>query len=184
MVTGDEKGPVQTGVNNMITIIDMEPEHVDQVAVLEKQCFTLPWSASTLKFEVERNRLAHYVVATWHNRVVGYAGMWVLGPEAHVTNVGVHRDYRRRGIGELLMRFLMYRAASNGAGRMSLEVRRSNGAAQRLYEKLGFAGVGYRPGYYTDNGEDALIMWHYDLPGAPRDRQGSGGPGQPGRVER
>ncbi len=166
----------------MISIVNMEPEHVDQVAELERQCFTLPWSATTLRFEVERNKLAHYVIATWQSRVVGYAGMWVLGPEAHVTNVGVHQGFRRRGIGEILMRFLMSRAAARGATRMTLEVRRSNVPAQRLYEKLGFEGVGYRPGYYTDNGEDALIMWNYSLPGARWDQKGSG-PAVPGGLD-
>ncbi|MCL6444495.1 MAG: ribosomal protein S18-alanine N-acetyltransferase, partial [Alicyclobacillus sp.] len=89
----------------------------------------------------------------------GYAGVWLIVDEGHVTNIAVDPDFRGRHLGETLLKALMATCRSQGMRRMTLEVRVTNGVAQRLYEKLGFKGVGIRKGYYTDNHEDALIMW-------------------------
>jgi ribosomal-protein-alanine N-acetyltransferase len=91
-------------------------------------------------------------------RVIAYAGIWLMVDEAHVTTFAVLPAYRRRGIGGLLLVQLMELAADLGAAVCTLEVRLSNAAARRLYQSFGFRPVGVRPRYYTDNGEDALIM--------------------------
>ncbi|MEC0264293.1 ribosomal protein S18-alanine N-acetyltransferase, partial [Paenibacillus anseongense] len=98
-------------------------------------------------------------------------GMWLIMEEAHVTNIAVRDSYRGRKLGERLMRELMKTAAFLGAIRMTLEVRASNYVAQNLYEKVGFRSVGVRRGYYTDNREDAVIMWA-DLPKRRKDSLG------------
>lgn len=147
----------------MLTLEKMNTTHLEEVLALERLCFSNPWSYEAYRFELEDNQLADYLVVLDAGRVVGYGGMWLVMDEAHITNIAIHPRYRRRGLGELLLRCLMARAYLRGARRMTLEVRRSNRIAQRLYEKLGFRGVGYRRGYYSDNGEDALIMWKDNL---------------------
>ena len=95
---------------------------------------------------------------------VAYAGMWLVLDEGHVTNIAVREDARGRGIGEMAARALMQLAADTGIRYMTLEVRRSNLAAQSLYRKLGFVEVGFRRRYYADNNEDALVMACERLP--------------------
>lgn len=91
--------------------------------------------------------------------IIGFAGMWILFDEAHVTTIGVHPDERGNGLGELLLVQLFVEAASRGADMLTLEVRVSNDSAQALYQKYGFVQHGLRRRYYSDNGEDAYIMW-------------------------
>ncbi|HEV2126432.1 MAG TPA: ribosomal protein S18-alanine N-acetyltransferase [Chloroflexota bacterium] len=95
--------------------------------------------------------------------VVGYGGLWLMVDEAHVTSVAVHPSFRGRGLGELLMFCLLEIAVQCGARWVTLEVRVSNTTAQALYKKLGFREAGIRPRYYTDNNEDAVIMWSEEL---------------------
>lgn len=147
-----------------IEIGPMTLADVDGVTLVERLSFPSPWSRQAFVQELTENGLAHYVVARAGDQVVGYGGMWVVFDEAHVTNVAVHPDWRGRGIGEAIMRALMARALERGATRMTLEVRVSNHVAQNLYLKLGFRPAGIRKGYYTDNGEDALIMWLDPIP--------------------
>ena len=133
---------------------------IDAVWNIEKMYFTLPWSRLSLALEVERNKCARYFVAESEGTILGYAGMWLVLDEAHITNIAVHPLARRRGIGEALLRALMAEAYLLRIERITLEVRDSNTAAQSLYEKLGFVRVGRRKGYYSDNNEDAIIMWN------------------------
>ncbi|MCG0276351.1 MAG: ribosomal protein S18-alanine N-acetyltransferase [Thermosediminibacteraceae bacterium] len=142
-----------------VTIELMKLEDLDQVIEIEKLSFTNPWSRNAFFLELTDNHFSTYIVARINEKVVGYAGMWLILDEAHVTNVAVLPEYRGKGIGELLMRSLMRIARENGAKAMTLEVRKSNYVAQNLYSKLGFEPVGIRRGYYTDNREDAVIMW-------------------------
>lgn len=142
-----------------ISISSMKVSEIDQVVKIERLSFPTPWSPQAFYSELTENLCACYVVAKAGMRVVGYAGMWVLIDEAHITNIAVHPDYRRQGIGERLLRELVLRARNRGARRMTLEVRPSNEGAQRLYAKFGFKPKGIRKGYYTDNREDAIIMW-------------------------
>lgn len=95
--------------------------------------------------------------------IAGFAGMWVMYDEAHVTTIGTDPIYRGRGLGELMLVALFDEAIRRGASLLTLEVRVSNGVAQRLYEKYGMSSQGVRARYYTDNGEDAYIMWSKSL---------------------
>jgi len=97
-------------------------------------------------------------VSASNQKVVGLVGLWIMAGEAHITTIGVREAYRRQGIGELLLIAAIEMALIQNAHLVTLEVRASNTAAQALYEKYGFTKVGVRPGYYTDNREDALIM--------------------------
>lgn len=146
-------------MDKLVTYRMLQLADLDAVCAIEQASFPLPWSREAFANELAHNRYAHYLVAEVDGRVVAYGGMWVIGDEAHVTNIAVHPDYRRRSIGEGLLRRMMDLARRLGATAMTLEVRVSNEPAQRLYRKLGFVCCGVRPRYYQDNQEDALIMW-------------------------
>lgn len=150
-------------LKNRIEVTEMQLGDLDGVMGIEEQSFPTPWSRRAFWSELTQNIYAHYIVARLNGALVGYGGMWVILDEAHVTNVAVHPEYRRLGIGRRIMNELMDRARSRGATRMTLEVRRSNTGAQRLYEELGFVAKGIRKGYYADLKEDAIIMWKDDL---------------------
>lgn len=147
----------------IVEIREMRVEDLDDVEEIEKLCFVTPWSKETLKTDITRNFCSRYAVARLDDRVVGYIGMWLVVDEAHITNLAVHPNYRHRGIGERLMKYMMRMAVNIGINRMTLEVRKSNIVAQNLYKKLGFQESGVRYGYYLDNNEDAIIMWNYHL---------------------
>jgi ribosomal-protein-alanine N-acetyltransferase len=144
---------------NEVTYRRMELSDIDRILEIERQSFAAPWSRTAFEGELTKNHFARYIVAEMDGRVVGHAGMWIIIDEAHITNIAIDPAYRGRKIGENLLRQMMRLALLNGAERMTLEVRVSNHAAQRLYNKLGFRNYGIRKGYYTDNGEDAMIMW-------------------------
>ncbi|AEE90690.1 MAG: ribosomal protein S18-alanine N-acetyltransferase [Tepidanaerobacter acetatoxydans] len=146
-----------------LTVEVMKMKDLDDVMEVERQCFTTPWSRYSFACELTDNQFSHYIVVRHIGKVIGYAGMWIILDEAHVTNVGVLPEYRGKGIGELLMRSLMAAAKNHGATKMTLEVRKTNYIAQNLYSKLGFEPVGIRRGYYMDDGEDAIIMWKDSL---------------------
>ncbi|WP_241236291.1 ribosomal protein S18-alanine N-acetyltransferase [Brevibacillus marinus] len=137
----------------------MTLDDVGRVSELEKLAFPTPWPADAFYNELTINKHARYIVAEVEGEVVAYSGMWLLFDEAHITNVAVHPQYRGQGIGERLMRQMMSLALLEGGKKMTLEVRPSNLTARRLYQKLGFTEQGIRKKYYTDNDEDAIIMW-------------------------
>lgn len=143
----------------------MTLKDIDHVMTVERRSFSAPWSRQAFVTELVDNQFARYVVAEYEGRIIGYAGVWLIVDEGHVTNIAVDPDFRGRHLGETLLRTLMSTCVSSGMRRMTLEVRVSNFVAKRLYEKLGFVDVGVRKGYYTDNHEDAAIMW-VDLPPA------------------
>ncbi|GBD28617.1 Ribosomal-protein-alanine acetyltransferase [bacterium HR31] len=142
-----------------VHIEPMRLEDIPRVLEIERQCFSTPWPRDAYRRELQENRSACYLVARQNGVVVGYAGMWVILEEAHVTTLAVEPRYRRRKVGERLLAALIEEARARGARWVTLEVRRSNHAAQALYRKYGFREVHVRPRYYSDNGEDALIMW-------------------------
>ncbi|MGO0123506.1 ribosomal protein S18-alanine N-acetyltransferase [Desulfothermobacter acidiphilus] len=142
----------------MIRVIDMQPEHVNEVLEIERSSFPLPWDRDTFLFEILINKLAEYVVAVQDEKIVGYGGMWIVADEGHVTNIAVHPDHRLRGVGRAILAELIRRARSKGLTRMILEVRPSNAVARHLYRSLGFVEKGVRKRYYQDNDEDAIIM--------------------------
>lgn len=145
-----------------IQLEPMEREHIREVVLVERTCFPTHWPESAFLNELS-NRCARYLVAMVEGKVVGFAGMWVIMDEAHITTVGVYPEYRRRKIGERLLVGLLEIARGLGARRATLEVRKSNRAALRLYEKYAFTSVAVRRGYYAESGEDALVMWVNDL---------------------
>jgi ribosomal-protein-alanine N-acetyltransferase len=141
----------------------MRYEDIPEVCAIEVEAFTSPWSEQAFMNELTQNQFAQYIVMEYEGRLIGYGGMWLIIDEAHVTNIAITGGFRGKKLGSRLMAELATRAYRLGAGRMTLEVRVSNIVAKRLYEKFGFKAVGLRPGYYSDNGEDAIIMWA-DLP--------------------
>ena len=133
---------------------------VRQIHEIETLCFAMPWSEESIRKDVEENVVARWLVLDdGEGNVLAYAGMWFVLDEAHVCNVAVHPDHRRKGYGMLVFRELEKLAMENSMSMMTLEVRRSNIAAQNLYHACGFLDVGYRKRYYEDNKEDALIMY-------------------------
>lgn len=137
----------------------MELKDVEDVWEIEKLSFRSPWSKESFIQEMQVNDKARYVVAELGDTLVGYGGMWFIVDEAHITNIAVHPDYRGRKIGEQLVMAMIETAAKENIQRLTLEVRVNNTPAINLYKKLGFQEAGIRKGYYTDTGEDALIMW-------------------------
>lgn len=132
---------------------------VDGVLAIEEQSFTTPWSREAFESEMTENDLAHYLVVTYGKRLIAYAGAWLILDEAHVTNVAVLPKYRGQGIGKLLLTALTTYLKAKGADRMTLEVRKSNEVAKKLYKQFGFKAKGLRKQYYSDTHEDAIIMW-------------------------
>lgn len=137
-----------------MTLLDL-----DDIMVIEHQSFTLPWSKEAFYRELTENPYAYYIVADIDGTAIGYGGVWIVIDEAHITNIAVLTEYRGQKIGETLLTQLQNLARQQGAKTMTLEVRVSNIVAQNLYRKLGFQNGGIRKGYYTDNNEDALVMW-------------------------
>lgn len=142
-----------------IEIREMTLEDIDGVLEVEKSCFTTPWSRESFVLEVTKNELAKYLVAILDKKVVGYGGFWLIVGECHITNIAVDSDYRGHGIGNLLVEGLILLANALECSSMTLEVRESNIVAQNLYKKYNFKEAGIRPKYYSDVGEDAIIMW-------------------------
>lgn len=138
-------------------LVPMDLSHVHAVAHLEEVCFRDPWSLSAVTGEVS-NPLSNWIVALEDGRVVGYIGSQAVIDQADVMNIAVDPDYRRCGIAERLVDRLESELKAHGVKSLLLEVRVSNEPARSLYEKLGFAVVGCRPGYYSRPKEDALIM--------------------------
>lgn len=129
---------------------------------IERASYPRPWSVELFRVELERDD-RRYLVATRAGRVVGYAGLALLVDEAHVLTVAVDPAHRGRAVGSRLVLDLLCTARAVGAVGATLEVRPSNDAARRLYERFGFVVEGRRPRYYADSGEDALLLWRRDL---------------------
>lgn len=132
---------------------------VDAVYEIEKDSFTLAWTKEAFEQEMLKNEFAYYVLAETEEGVIGYCGMWLVMDEAHITNIAISPQQRGNKFGEALMKEAMDQAKARGAKLMTLEARVSNIAALNLYKKLGFQNGGIRKGYYTDNQEDAIVMW-------------------------
>lgn len=144
-------------------------EDVDAVHAIEAATFPTPWSREDFVKEMTANACARYLVAQEGGQTVGFAGAWIVLDEAHITNIAVRKDCRGRGIGRRLTEELMRYAANLGVVYATLEVRRSNEVAKKLYQSLGFEYVGVRKRYYVDNGEDALIYCCQRMPEADPD---------------
>ena len=136
----------------------MKIEDVPGVMIVELESFTVPWSADAFEHEIRNNPFAYYFVLEQEGMICGYAGMWLIIDEAHVTNIAVSQAYRGQKWGEKLLNQLIELAEKNGAIRMTLEVRVSNFVAQKMYAKYGFTYQTTRPRYYSDNSEDAWVL--------------------------
>ncbi len=135
----------------------MALSHVPQIAVLETQCFSAPWSENSVASEL-KNPLSLWLVAMDGETVAGYIGSQSVEGEADMMNVAVHPEYRRRGIAGQLIIALIAALKEKGNHSLTLEVRASNAPAIALYEKLEFSQVGRRKNYYRNPKEDALIL--------------------------
>jgi len=135
---------------------------VNQIADLDKICFSVPWSEQAFGKELKENKLAFYILAEMKEtgQIIGYAGVWLIQGEGHITNVAVHPEFRRKHIGMAIVDVLIKESRKLGEIKtFTLEARKSNTAAIELYKKFGFLVVGIRKGYYQENNEDAVIMW-------------------------
>lgn len=154
---------LEWGFNLMkIEIEPMTLNHVDAVLEISKESFPVSWSRDSFINEI-KNPLAHYLVAIINNRVVGFVGVWIIVGEANITNIAVSNSFRRKGIGNLLMKHIIKLCKENDTKDMNLEVRASNITAQNLYEKFGFIKKSVRKKYYEDNKEDAIIMFNHNI---------------------
>ncbi len=149
--------------SNML-IRRMVLEDAVQVHAIEEATFASPWSLESFQKEMTDNPCARYLVAEKAGEIIGFAGIWIILEEGHITNIAITEKERGNGYGEMLTKALLQYAANLSVEYITLEVRRSNLRAQGLYGKLGFASVGYRKRYYEDNGEDALLMVNQHLP--------------------
>ena len=142
----------------------MDSSHVEGVFELSKNSFHIPWSLESIQQELTNN-LARYIVAmdSDSNKVIGFAGMWIIAGEGNITNIAVDADFKRVGIVYNLLSALFDICKKENCPDITLEVRVSNIAAQKLYEKAGFINEGIRKKYYEDNGEDAMIMWKRNI---------------------
>jgi ribosomal-protein-alanine N-acetyltransferase len=132
---------------------------------IEGLSFTTSWPANAFSNEIRDNKLAHYFVGRLDGTIVAYGGIWVILEDSHVTTIAVHPDYRGLKLGEEMLIKLLDEAILQGASWITLEVRESNDVAQKLYRKYGFTTVSTRRGYYSDNNENALVMWAGNLKG-------------------
>ncbi|MEH7252230.1 ribosomal protein S18-alanine N-acetyltransferase [Neobacillus niacini] len=137
----------------------MNEEDIDQILEVEHASFTTPWSREAFYNEIYNNKFAVYIVLEEDHKIIGYCGAWIVIDEAHVTNIAILPSYRGKKLGEALLRKMMFVAKDMGARSMTLEVRVTNQVAQSLYRKFGFQNGGIRKNYYSDNQEDALVMW-------------------------
>jgi len=151
---------------------------IDQVVVIDRESFSAPWSANAYRFEVANRSTSHLVVVELNGdvrvtglrrilsfgrssppgEVIGYGGCWLISGEAHISTIAVRPDYRRQGLGELLLASMLKSAIRLGGEYSVLEVRESNEPAQKLYQKYEYTVIGRRRRYYRDDGEDALLM--------------------------
>ena len=141
----------------------MKMADLDDVMEIERASFSMPWSRWMFERELENRKRSHFLVARGGHEVVGYIGFWMVLDEAHIVTIAVRSDFRRKGVGSILMASALSLAARVGANRATLEVRISNLPAQKLYRKFGFEMVAIRKNFYSDTSEDAYVMWIYDL---------------------
>jgi [ribosomal protein S18]-alanine N-acetyltransferase len=135
-------------------------EDLDGVLAVEEESFTNPWTKEMYAWELQNRSVCHiFVVRTPEHRVAGFCAFWLVVDEIHINNVAIRPALRGHGIGTHLIQRVFEEAHRLGAKRATLEVRTSNEAARRLYERLGFYVAGTRRHYYTNPVEDALILW-------------------------
>lgn len=150
----------------MITIAPLASERdLDAVLHIEGESFSSPWTRDMYLAELKNVGVSFcYLARDEAGQAVGFCSFWRIVDELHINNLAVLPDYRRRGIASTLLMHVLREGVRLGARSVTLEVRRSNDDARRLYERFGFAASGVRRGYYTNPAEDALVMWCSNLP--------------------
>ncbi|WP_090795276.1 ribosomal protein S18-alanine N-acetyltransferase [Pelagirhabdus alkalitolerans] len=140
-------------------IRDMDRKDIDAVEMIERETFSTPWSREIYLKEIEENKFAYYFVIEEDQEIVGFCGVWFVFDDAQITNLAIDKRHRNKGYGKMLFQYVLNRAIARGIHQLSLEVRESNETAQSLYKKFGLQPAGIRKQYYTDNQEDAIVMW-------------------------
>jgi [ribosomal protein S18]-alanine N-acetyltransferase len=146
-----------------VHVAPMRRRHLRAVLRIEHQVYPRPWSHSLFVSELALRSTRAYVVARVGRDVVGYAGLMMSLSDGHVTTIAVDPAWHRNHVGTRLLLALAREAIARGATALTLEARLSNKPAQDMYRRFGFVPVGVRKGYYADTGEDALVMWAYDV---------------------
>ncbi len=141
-----------------VRFVPLNEDVLDEVLAIEKESFPEPWSRRLFEQEM-RHPASKFIVVVSGDKVIGYGGFWRVLDEAHITNVAVAPELRRRGVGSLILRRLLDMAREQGVRRATLEVRESNVAGINLYRKFGFEAVAVRQNYYARTNENALVMW-------------------------
>jgi ribosomal-protein-alanine N-acetyltransferase len=160
-----ELRPPEPSQPRRLDITTMNAADIPAVLRIEGLSFTTAWPTNAFWNEIHDNKLAHYYIGRFDDRIVAYGGIWVILDDSHITTIAAHPDVRGRKIGEEMLLFLIEDAIARGASWMTLEVRESNESAQNLYKKYGFTVVSTRRAYYSDNNENALVMWAGNLKG-------------------
>ena len=146
-----------------VEVVTMRRRHLRSVLRIEAKVYPRPWSLGLFMSELALRTTRIYLVAKVGGEVVGYAGLMLTGSDGHVTTVAVDPDWHRKGIGARLLLALSRAGVRRGCTGLTLEVRMSNEPAKELYRRFGYAPAGVRKGYYTETGEDALVMWAHDV---------------------
>jgi ribosomal-protein-alanine N-acetyltransferase len=150
-----------------VHVLPMRRRHLRSVVRIEGQVYPRPWTHSLFVSELALRTSRVYLVAKVGREIVGYAGLMLSMSDGHVTTIAVDPAWQHNGIGTRLLLTLAREGIERGATALTLEVRLSNRRAQDVYKRFGFAAVGVRKGYYADTGEDALVMWAYEVAQAP-----------------
>ncbi|WP_058306285.1 ribosomal protein S18-alanine N-acetyltransferase [Gracilibacillus massiliensis] len=137
----------------------MKESDIEAVMNIDKRSFPKPWPEDIYYEELNNNNYAVYFVALVDNKIVGFCGCWMILDEAQITNIAVDPSYRGKGYGQGLFQYVINYGIAHGIRLLSLEVRVSNVAAQRMYKNFGLQPGGIRKNYYTDNQEDAIVLW-------------------------
>ena len=136
------------------------PEDLEEILAVDRESFLRPWTRAMYEAELRNLGVSRiYVIRAPGARVAGYCAVWMVDGELHINNLAIRPAFRRRGLATTLLCEVLREAAARGCVRATLEVRRSNHPARRLYEALGFRLLGVRRGYYTDPVDDALVLW-------------------------
>jgi [ribosomal protein S18]-alanine N-acetyltransferase len=146
-----------------VHIVPMRRRHLRAVLRIEQQVYPRPWSHSLFVSEIALRSTRAYIVAKVGRDIVGYAGLMLSLSDGHVTTIAVDPSWQRHHVGTRLLLALAREAVVRGATALTLEARLSNKPAQEMYRRFGFVPVGVRKGYYADTGEDALVMWAYEV---------------------
>lgn len=146
-------------MNDQIEIREMKLEDLDEIMRIERELFSSQWPRSIFRSELTENPYAYYYIMKFNKKIIGYAGIWLMREGAQVTNIAISPKYQGKSLGKKLFSFIFQKAINEGCESLSLEVRKSNEIAQNMYRQFGLVPAGIRKEYYTDNREDAIIMW-------------------------